>query len=213
MKADKHIATYRRLRTQPLWRLLSSTYGLTVIGLLQSHLNERECSLPASILFERLTRDLEELRIQGEDFPQTAQAYVANWLSDGYLERRFPPGATEEKYELSTAMVEAIRFLSDIAEPTSALDLLAQVEIARLLGDLRAHLGLSMIVISHDIGLIGRLTDRVAVMHQGRMVEVGATAGVLSALCHPYTERLLSSVIGLEEETHPAMDGVLGDAS
>jgi hypothetical protein len=80
----------------------------------------KERSLPASILFERLTRDLEALRALGDDFPQTAQAYVASWLSDGYLERRFPPGATEEEYELSTATVEAIRFLSSIAEPHSA---------------------------------------------------------------------------------------------
>ena len=120
MKADKNIAAYRRMRNQPLWRLLASGNGPTVIALLQSHLYEKERSLPASILFERLTRDLEELRAQGDDFPQTAQAYVANWLSDGYLERRFPPGATEEEYELSTATVEAIRFLSAIAEPHSA---------------------------------------------------------------------------------------------
>ena len=120
MKADKYITAYRRMRNQPLWRLLASGNGPTVIGLLQSHLYEKERSLPASILFERLTRDLEELRAQGDDFPQTAQAYVANWLSDGYLERRFPPGATEEEYELSTATVEAIRFLSAIAEPHSA---------------------------------------------------------------------------------------------
>jgi len=120
MKADKHIATYRRLRTLPLWRLLASGNGPTVIGLLQSQLYEKDRRLPASILFERLTRDLEELRAQGDDFPQTAQAYVASWLSEGWLERRFPPGATEEEYELSTATVEAIRFLSAIAEPHSA---------------------------------------------------------------------------------------------
>ena len=120
MKADKHIATYRRMRTQPLWRLLAAGNGPTVIGLLQSHLYDKERSLPASILFERLARDLEDLRAQGDDFPQTAQAYVAGWLADGYLERRFPPGASEEEYELSTATVDAIRFLSGIAEPHSA---------------------------------------------------------------------------------------------
>ncbi len=87
MKADKAIATYRRMRAQPLWRLLASTTGPTVIGLLQSHLYEGERSLPASIFHERIARDLEELRAQGEDFPQTAQAYVASWLADGYLER------------------------------------------------------------------------------------------------------------------------------
>lgn len=103
-----------------MWRLLAAGNGPTVIGLLQTHLYERERSLPASILFERLTRDLEELRAGGDDLPQTAQAYVANWLSDGYLERRFPAGATEEEYELSSATIEAIRFLSMVAEPHSA---------------------------------------------------------------------------------------------
>jgi hypothetical protein len=120
MKADKTIAVYRRMRTQPLWRLLASDKGPTVIGLLQSHLYDKERILPASILFERLTRELEQLRAQGDDLPQTAQAYVAGWLSDGYLERRFPSGAAEEEYELSTATVEAIRFLSSIAEPRAA---------------------------------------------------------------------------------------------
>lgn len=119
MKADKNIATYRRMRTQPLWRLLAADNGPVVIGLLQSHLYENERNLPASILFERLTRDLEELRAEGLDFPQTAQGYVAGWLNAGYLERRFPSGATEEEYELSTATVEAIRFLSAVAEPHS----------------------------------------------------------------------------------------------
>ena len=119
MRADKNIATYRRMRGQPLWRLLAAGNGPTVIALLQSHLYEKERSLPASILFERLTRDLEELRARGDDFPQTAQAYVAGWLGEGYLERRFPAGASEEVYELSTASVEAIRFLSGIAEPHS----------------------------------------------------------------------------------------------
>jgi len=88
--ADKAIATYRRMRAQPLWRLLASGNGPTVIWLLQVHLYEGDRSLPASILHERIGRDLEELRAQGEDFPQTAQAYVASWLADGYLERHFP---------------------------------------------------------------------------------------------------------------------------
>ncbi|MCL2021107.1 MAG: DUF3375 domain-containing protein [Betaproteobacteria bacterium] len=120
MKADKAIATYRRMRSQPLWRLLAADNGPTVIGLLQSHLFENERSLPASIMFERIRRDLEALRAQGEDFPQTAQAYIANWLADGFLERRFPAGAAEEEYELSTAAVEAIRFVSSMAQPHSA---------------------------------------------------------------------------------------------
>lgn len=120
MKASKAIATYTRMRKQPLWRLLASANGPVVIGLLQSHLYENERSLPASIMRERVERELETLRSQGEDFPQTAQAYIANWLADGFLERRFPPSATEEEYELSTAAVEAIRFVSGMEQPHSA---------------------------------------------------------------------------------------------
>ena len=120
MKADKTIITYRRMRNQPLWGLLAADYGPTVLGLLQTHLYETERSLPASILHERIGRDLEELRGRGEKFPQTVQVYIAGWLSDGYLNRRFLPGATEEEYELSTAAVEAIRFVSGLVQPHSA---------------------------------------------------------------------------------------------
>ncbi|MDR2731575.1 MAG: DUF3375 domain-containing protein [Treponema sp.] len=120
MKADRVIATYHRMRTQPLWKLLASANGPTVIGLLQSHLYENERSLPASILHERIGRDLEALREQGIELPQTAQAYIAGWLAEGFLERRFPAGVTEEEYELSTATVEAIRFLSSMDQPHSA---------------------------------------------------------------------------------------------
>jgi hypothetical protein len=120
MKAGTMISTYKRMRLQPLWRLLASNHGPMIICLLQTHLYEGERSLPGSIFFERLHRDLEELRGQGEDFPQTAQAYVSNWLGEGYLERRFPVGATEEVYELSTATVDAIRIVAGLAKPHSA---------------------------------------------------------------------------------------------
>jgi hypothetical protein len=120
MKAGAAIASYRSMRAQPLWRLLASVNGPIVIGLLQSHLYESERSLPASILHERIGRDLETLRSQGEDFPQTAQVYVSNWLSEGFLERHFPQGTTEEEYELSAASIAAIRFVSSMNQPHSA---------------------------------------------------------------------------------------------
>lgn len=120
MKAGKTLAVYHKLREQPLWRLLAAVHGPTIISLLQTHLYESERSLPSSIFHERIGRDLEELRAQGEDFPQTAQAYIASWLVDGYLQRRFPPGAAEEEYELSTATVTAIRFISGLAQPHAA---------------------------------------------------------------------------------------------
>jgi hypothetical protein len=120
LKADKTIASYRRLRTQPLWQLLASDNGPIVISLLQTHLYENDRTLPSSIFHERIGRDLEELRTQGEDFPQTARAYISSWLLNGYLERRFPSGALEEVYELSTPTIEVIRFISNLEQPYSA---------------------------------------------------------------------------------------------
>jgi hypothetical protein len=120
MKGDQAIATYRRLREQALWRLLASDNGPVVVGLLQTHLLEGSRSLPASVLYERLGRSLEDLRAQGQHLPQTAQAYIADWLAAGYLERRFPPGASEEEYELSSAAEGAIRFVSSLADPRTA---------------------------------------------------------------------------------------------
>ena len=117
LKADKAIATYCRLREQPLWRLLSADHGPVIIALLQTHLLEGERSIPASAFHERIERDLEELRIHGKPFPQPAKSYVSNWLSEKWIVRRFPVGATEEVYELSVDAANAIRFLMNLAEP------------------------------------------------------------------------------------------------
>jgi hypothetical protein len=118
--AAKLVATYARLRDQPLWRLLAATHGPIVIGLLQSQLYEGERSVPASILIERLSRDLEELKALGMDLRQNAQAYLSEWLRDGYIERHFPPGAAEEEYELSSAAVSAIQFAASLIERRNA---------------------------------------------------------------------------------------------
>lgn len=123
MKADRIIASFRRLRVQPTWSLLAADHGPIALALLQTHLLEGERTLPASIFRDRIERDLEDLRAQGTDLPQTAQAYVAQWLAAGYLERRFPAGATEEQYELSAAATVAIRFIASLLEPkTSATE-------------------------------------------------------------------------------------------
>jgi hypothetical protein len=120
MKGERAISTYLRLREQALWRLLAADNGPIILGLLETHLMEEARSLPASILFDRLGRSLEELRGHGQHLPQTAQSYVAHWLAAGYLERRFPPGATEEEYELSSAAEGAIRVVSSLVEPRTA---------------------------------------------------------------------------------------------
>ncbi|MEU5407365.1 oligopeptide/dipeptide ABC transporter ATP-binding protein [Nocardia asteroides] len=83
-------------------------------------------------------------------------------------------------------------------EPTSALDVTVQAQILALLSDLRSALGCSVLLITHDIGVAAQVADRVAVMYGGRLVEIGATADVLSAPAHPYTVGLLGSRLDLD---------------
>ena len=79
-------------------------------------------------------------------------------------------------------------------EPVSALDVSIQAQVLNLLMDLRETLKLSMIFISHDIGVIGYVSDRLVVMYRGRVVETGETKGILEHPAHPYTRALLAAV-------------------
>ncbi|KQU06073.1 dipeptide ABC transporter ATP-binding protein [Rhizobium sp. Leaf453] len=79
-------------------------------------------------------------------------------------------------------------------EPTSALDATVQKQILQLLRDLVDETGISIILISHDMGVISEITDRVLVMRHGQMVEQDVTASVLNAPVHDYTRKLLAAV-------------------
>ena len=78
-------------------------------------------------------------------------------------------------------------------EPTTALDVTTQTEIMALLADLRERLGMAMLLISHDLGLVASACTRIYVMYAGRTVEWGATAAVFQGSAHPYTAGLLQS--------------------
>lgn len=133
MKALRGTAALRNLREQPLWRLLAANKAPVVIGLLQSLFVESEQTLLSSVLHERLTRDIEALRAVGEELPQAPQAYVAEWLSQGWLTRRFPAGASEEEYELSVDALTALRFVTGLLKPrTTATESRLSVVIHQL---------------------------------------------------------------------------------
>jgi peptide/nickel transport system ATP-binding protein len=79
-------------------------------------------------------------------------------------------------------------------EPTTALDVTVQAQILALLERLRAELGMAVIVITHDLGVVAQTADRVAVMYAGRIVEEGTAAEVFGEPQHPYTWGLLGSI-------------------
>ena len=83
-------------------------------------------------------------------------------------------------------------------EPTTALDVTVQKEILQLLQKLRQELGLGLLFITHDLGVVAQVADRVAVMYAGRIVEQGPAGEVLGAPKHPYTQGLLAASPRLE---------------
>ena len=85
-------------------------------------------------------------------------------------------------------------------EPTTALDVTTQAQIFDLMRELRAKFGTAIILITHNMGAIAELADRVMVMYAGRKVEEGSVAEVLARPGHPYTQGLLECVLHVEEE-------------
>ena len=79
-------------------------------------------------------------------------------------------------------------------EPTTALDVTVQAEVLDLLRDMRREFRLSLLLITHDLGVIAEMADRVAVMYGGRIVEQAPVAAIFSAPAHPYTRGLLASI-------------------
>ncbi|WP_374298356.1 ABC transporter ATP-binding protein [Paracoccus sp. (in: a-proteobacteria)] len=79
-------------------------------------------------------------------------------------------------------------------EPTTALDVTIQAQILRLLKDLQQELGLAIILITHDLGLVSRIADRIVVMYAGAIVEEGTAAQVFDHPAHPYTRALIDCI-------------------
>ena len=94
-------------------------------------------------------------------------------------------------------------------EPTTALDVTIQAQIMELIEELKQDLNMSVILITHDLGVVAGTTDRVAVMYAGRIVEQGSTAEVFASPKHPYTRGLLASVPRLDRH-QPSLDAIPG---
>jgi oligopeptide transport system ATP-binding protein len=85
-------------------------------------------------------------------------------------------------------------------EPTTALDVTVQAQVMELLADLQRRTGMSLILITHDLGVVVETADRVAVMYAGRVVEAGTVDEVFTTPAHPYTEGLMRSIPRLEQK-------------
>jgi oligopeptide/dipeptide ABC transporter ATP-binding protein len=88
-------------------------------------------------------------------------------------------------------------------EPTTALDVTIQAQVLALIADLRARLGMSVVLITHDLGVVAEQCERIVVMYAGQVMETGPTADVIAAPRHPYTRGLLDSMPRLDDPSTP----------
>ena len=111
-------------------------------------------------------------------------------------------------HELSGGMRQRVMIAMGIAcepqlliadEPTTALDVTIQAQILELLARLQEEMGLAVLLITHDLGIVAGLCHRVAVMYAGQIVETGSVEAIFHAPAHPYTQGLLRSTPSLEE--------------
>jgi peptide/nickel transport system ATP-binding protein len=122
---------------------------------------------------------------------------------DASFRYRFPhqlSGGQRQRVAIARALVLEPRVLL-LDEPTSALDVSIQAEILNLLSDLRAVLGLTYILVSHNLAVVGHMSEQVAIMNQGRIVETVPTESLdESHLASPYARQLLESSRGYDRE-------------
>jgi microcin C transport system ATP-binding protein len=127
-------------------------------------------------------RTLELLTQVGIPEPETRLASYPHQLSGGQRQRVMIAMALANEPDLLIA-----------DEPTTALDVTVQAQILTLLADIRKRLGMSLLFITHDLGIVRRIADRVCVMNSGKIVEQGPVEEVFTAPKHPYTKALLAA--------------------
>ncbi len=163
----------------------------------------------------------EPLLVQGIGSRATRAARVAELLQIVGLPegaaRRYPhefSGGQRQRIAIARALaLEPKLIVAD--EAVSALDVSVQSQIINLIAGLRRRLGLAILFISHDLSVIRHVSDRIAVMYLGRIVEIGPAEAIISAPRHPYTQALLSAIprAGVSRADRIVLKGDLPDPS
>jgi peptide/nickel transport system ATP-binding protein len=152
---------------------------------------------PRQTIYEVIAEGIRVQKIPGDERELVAKALAnAGLRPPEMFFERFPhevSGGQHQRVAIAAALaLDPEVLVAD--EPVSALDASVKGEILQLLLRLRTDLGLSVVVITHDLGLAWAIADRIAIMYLGKIVEIGPTELVLAAPLHPYTEALLSVV-------------------
>ena len=141
----------------------------------------------------------EGLRLHSDLAGSDIRERVHDWLRRVGLEpdhaSRYPhefSGGQRQRVGIARALIMEPRFVV-CDEPISALDVSVQAQIVRLLGELKSSMGLTMLFIAHDLSMVRYVSDRMAVMYLGSLIEVGASDEVFFRPKHPYTEMLIGS--------------------
>jgi oligopeptide/dipeptide ABC transporter ATP-binding protein len=141
----------------------------------------------------------EGLRLNNGQTPVQVRGQVVEWLCRVGLDpdhySRYPhefSGGQRQRVGIARALIMKPEFVV-CDEPISALDVSVQAQVVRLLGELKAALGLTMLFIAHDLSMVRHVSDRIAVMYMGSLVELGTADDVFFRPKHPYTQALISS--------------------
>jgi oligopeptide/dipeptide ABC transporter ATP-binding protein len=154
--------------------------GDQIVDTIKAHSQDRS----NKALLERVNEALESVGLKRS----VAQMYPHE-LSGGMKQR------------VCIAIAVALRPKVIIAdEPTSALDVVVQRQVMETIGRLQAEMGVAIILIGHDMGLMAQFVDHLAVMYSGKLAELSPVRAIFSEPLHPYTERLIDSLPKLEQK-------------